>query len=163
MRILVILIVALLMSCGSEPPPAAAPAAPPAIGQDIAVGSITWRVESVKDGGKELSGNGHTERTEWGFVIIDTKVANNGPATIKIVPPILYTTTHVDIKYAPSTELTLLNEHSCGYSEIAPKETKPCRFIYELRPDGGTAAGLEVSDFQERDPQGIFIELVSKP
>lgn len=164
MRILCILALALLVSCGSEPPTAAPPPPPPpAIGQDVPVGLIIWHVDSVKDGGKVLEGNGHQDRAEWGFVIIDTTITNNGAAAIKIVPPVLYTTTHAPIKYAPTQEMILLNDHTCGYSLIAPKETKLCQFIYELLPDGGTAARLEVSDFAERDSQGAFIELIKKP
>jgi hypothetical protein len=131
--------------------------------QDIAVGAITWRVTIVRDGGKLIEANGVQARTPWGFAIVETTIANHGDKAVKIVPPILYTSSHKDIKYEPSQEVTRVNPQPCAYGPIQPNETKACEFIYELPPDGSTAARPDVSNFDDHDPQGTFIELTAAP
>lgn len=149
-----------MLACGSTPKkdgssPAAAPDATagptptatplPAVGQEIVLGEIKWKVLSAANAGQNVAGPLGNKTTEGKFVKVRVSVQYTGKEGIRMGG--LKTINAAGQEYDSVEDIGLVpsNEACWMLTELKPGIPKNCTFIYEVAADT-TGLKLQIND-----------------
>lgn len=146
----------------TEMPPTAAPTeAPAAVGSDVTVGGVVWKITKAEDRGKEIKGEFTSAKTTARFVWVEGTVTNKGTEQISISGPKVKDSTGREFETSSDAIMVIPNDKSCVLENANPGISKECIWVYEV-PADATGLKLQAGDgklFGGAEPVGIDLGL----
>jgi hypothetical protein len=145
----------------SQPKPTVAPTPVPAVGQDVKVGEVRWKIISAKDLGNKLKSDNQfvEDKTTAGrFVQLRFEVENLSKDTLTFAGFDLVDDQDRTFKSASDVFMFIPTAELCVLESLNPNITKTCTAIYEV-PANAASLKAKVGDLKLLGNKEALIDL----